>query len=794
MNGLRLDNGADALAGGYSGKAIQPGKPEESLLLKRITSTKKGEQMPPNGPPLAAEEVAALRSWIAEGAKWPDNGKPRVRRKSTHWAFQPLALPALPDLSAAPAAWRNNPIDAFVWARLQKEGLTPSPAAEATTLLRRLKLDLLGLPPTPDEVQAFLADKRPDAYARWVDQFLASPHYGERWARQWLDLARYADSDGFEKDQVRPHAWRWRQWVIDALNADMPFDQFSLEQIAGDLLPNATIDQQVATGFHRNVLVNREAGVDRAEARYEQLVNRVNTVGTTWLGLTMGCSQCHDHKYDPISQREYYQMMAVFNGADDKDIDAPLPGELGPYRRALPEYRKQRLAVEQQYGLIPHLRQWEAKMREAWANPGKDPNFDFWVTSMSAMVDHAKRLVHTPAEQRSEKDHIRLMNYWVANPGPEVGRDKALKDKIAEARKKLADIDAGFPSLTQAYVLTPHPEKPQTYITLRGDYRALGIPVQEGTLEVLHPLQQNPGEPARLAFARWIASKENPLTPRVTVNRAWQEFFGRGLVRTSEDFGRQGDKPSHPELLDYLAKSFVDGGMRLKSLHRQIVLSATYRQSSQGRPELQSKDPENILLARQSRLRLSAEAIRDASLLSSGILNPVVGGPSFRPYLPKGVAELGYGNSVKWAESQGKERYRRGLYIHFQRTTPYPQLINFDAPDSNVACSRRKPSNNALQALNLLNDPVFNEAAQALAQELLAELPQASVTARVDRLFLRALGRTPSDAERSALARYLDRQADLLRQEGRAPAEIPDQLWAGAARVLLNTDEFITRE
>ena len=770
-NGLRFDDGQAALKGGYSGPVIVPGRAAESEIIRRVLSDKSAIVMPPTGPRLSNDEVARLQAWINAGAVWPKSTRAAAKRRgASHWAFQPVQRPA-------------GSVDSFVLARLEAEGLPPSPRANKSQLIRRLKLDLIGLPPTAEEIAAFVADPRPDAYERLVDTYLASPHYGEKWARQWLDLARYADSDGYEKDQVRPHAWRYRQWVINALNADMPFDQFTIEQIAGDLLPNATTEQKVATGFHRNVLVNREAGVDRAEARFEQIINRTNTVTTTWLGLTAGCAQCHDHKFDPISQKEYYQLFALFNGADDVDLDAPLNGEMGPYLRALPAYRQQRQALLDEYKIPALLTSWEDKMRETWANPGKDPEFDFWVTSMSAMFDHANRIVHTPIAKRSQREQDRLFTYFVNNPGPQFKNNKELGEKFKELRTKLQKLDGDFPALTQAYTIAAHPDHPVTKIAVRGDYKNLGITVEPGTLSILPPMR----EPGRLGFARWLVAKDNPLTARVIVNRYWQEFFGRGLVKTSEDVGTQGDKPSHPELLDHLAASFMDGGWSVKNLHREIVTSAAYQQSSKYRPDVAEKDSDNMLLARQSRLRLSAEQIRDAALYAGDILDLEVGGKSIKPPLPKGVAELGYGNSVKWAESTGKDRYRRGLYVHYQRTTPYPLLVNFDAPDSNVSCSRRRASNTPLQALNLLNDPVFLEAAHAVA------VRTANSPARLQSMFEIVIGRAPTESEKQSLARYLDKQITILKAEGRSPAEADAEAWTGVARVLLNTDEFINR-
>ncbi len=783
-NGLRVDDGAALIQGGYSGAAVVPGKPGESKLLERLKSSEKGHMMPPAGARLSPEEIATISKWIETGAKVPAaSAAGPARRESNHWAFQPVKKPAVPAGS--------NAIDYFVRERLKKEGLTPSPEADRRTLARRVKLDLVGLAPTPEEVAAFVNDTRPNAYERMVDRYLASPHYGERWARPWLDLARYADSDGYEKDNVRPHAWRYRQWVIDALNNDMGFDRFTIAQMAGDLLPNATVEDRVATGFHRNVLTNREAGVDRAEARYEQLINRTNTLGTTWLGLTTGCAQCHDHKYDPFSQREFYQLYAFFNEADDVDIDAPMAGEMGPYLKALPGYRRDREKLLAEYK-IPELQtRWEGKMRAAFANPGKDAEFDFWITSMSAMVDHAMRMLHKDPASRTERERDILADYFISNPGPENGRDKELTAKFKELRAKLADLKKTMPFLTQAYTMGTHPDRPKTHITIRGDYKALGIEVQPGTPAVLPPMQRKDGEPARLSFARWLVSRENPLTPRVTVNRAWQEFFGRGLVRTSEDFGATGEKPTHPELLDWLTAEFMDQGWSLKKLHKQILMSATYRQSSRYRPEVAEKDSDNTLLARQARLRLPAELIRDTALQVAGILNPEIGGKSVMPFLPKGVGELAYGGS-KWKETFGKEAYRRGLYIHYQRTTPYPLLVNFDAPDSNMACSRRRPSNGPLQALNLLNDPVFLEASNAFAVRALAQ--SSSTSERLETMFTLAMGRAPSESERQTLARYLDKQTGVLTGEGRTGEPLTQAAWSGVARVLFNLDEFINRE
>jgi hypothetical protein len=787
-NGLRLDNGADALRGGYSGPAILPGNSAKSRLIERVSSGKEGVRMPPAGPQLSAVEVATLRAWIDAGAAWPSEtaAAPKAAQnpKSKHWAFQPVSNPAPPVVKNV--KWVRNPIDAFVLAKLEKEDISPSPEAPKETLLRRLTLDLIGLPPTPQQVFEFLADTSESAYERAVDRLLATPQYGERWARPWLDLAHYADSDGYEKDQVRPYAWRWRNWVIDALNRDLPFDRFTIEQLAGDLLPNRTAEQWVATGFLRNTLTNREAGVDREEARFEQIVNRTNTVATTWLGLTMGCAQCHDHKYDPISQRDYYQLLAFFESADEQNIDAPMAGEIGPYLAALPEYTAKREALLQEFSVSELFSPWEAKMREAIDFPGRSPEWDFSLTSMKAMFDNAVKVLKRSATERTPRQQRELVDYFVFRTGsaPELDQNKITKFK--ELRAKLRALDEEFPSLTQAPVMVEDEAAPATCIRIKGDWRQKGISVPKNTPAVL-PAIGTEGKPDRLALARWLVSNQNPLTARVQVNRSWQEFFGRGLVRTSEDFGTMGEKPSHPELLDWLASNFIED-WSLKRLHKTIVMSATYRQSSNARKELSTRDPENTLLARQARLRLPAELVRDAALSASGLLDTRIGGPSVRPPQPAGVAELGYGNSVKWVASKGKDRYRRGLYIHFQRTTPYPMLMNFDTPDSNVACTRRSRSNTPLQSLNLLNDEVFFEAANALAWRIENQAAR-SLTERLDTAFLFAVGRQPTESERRRLAQYHDEQARIFAKENSKLSP-----WVGVARVVLNLDEFITRE
>ena len=796
MKGLRVDDAVALLS------VVVPGNSAGSKLFQRVSSTKKGFAMPPIGEPLTSGEIALIRDWIDQGAKIPAGAIARsANAKTSHWSFQPIKHARVPQVHDA--AWVRNPIDNFVLARLEAEGIRPSQEADRNTLIRRLSLDLTGLPPSPEEVEAFNHDNHPDAYERLVDRLLTSPHYGEMRARGWLDLAHYADSDGYEKDLVRPWAWRYRQWVIEAFNRDMPYDEFTVEQLAGDLMPNATVEQRVATGFLRNTLTNREAGVDRTQARFEQIVNRTNTVATVWLGLTVGCAQCHNHKFDPITQKDYYQFFAFFNRADEIDIDAPLPGELGPYLEARPAYDKKRREILEQYH-VPELQaQWEPRIQKAFREQGKDLEWDFAVTEMRASFDGADRFLKGEWAKRTERQAERLTDYFVSHLGPDLDKDKEKTSALKEARQKLRDLKATLPEIAQAQAMEESPNPPQSNIHLGGDYQALGAPV-EPNIPSLFPQATLSPAPNRLALARWLVARDNPLTARVAVNRMWQDFFGRGLVHTSEDFGTQGDKPSHPELLDWLATEFQDHDWSMKYMRKLIVMSAAYRQSSAVRKELENRDPDNVLIARQARLRLPAESIRDEALAASGLLNTAIGGKSVRPPQPAGVAELGYADNVKWPESKGPDRYRRGLYIHFQRTTPYPMLMNFDEPDSNTTCTRRNRSNTPLQALNLLNDPVFMEAAQALTTRVLEEtaggLPQ-----RIDYAFELCLSRRPHARERERLIEYYEQQKQLLAKnpkaaEGMQPfrpegVEAPDAAaWVGVSRVLLNLDEFITRE
>lgn len=656
---LRLDVREEAVK-----KAITPGNPEQSEFWHRISTEDPDDIMPPpsSPKPLTDSERSVLLQWIDGGAEYQE-----------HWSFQPIGHPKPPSTRSAKGA--QNSIDLFVRAKLDEHQLQPAPA----TLIRRVSLDLTGLPPTPQEVEKFVRDYATNnqAYDHLATRLLSSPRFGERWGRHWLDMARYADSNGFLGDGLRPDAWRYRDWVIDSFNRDQPFDQFTIEQLAGDLLPDPTPSQLTATGFHRNAAINTEAGVDKELARFQNLADRVNTTGRVWLGLTVGCAQCHTHKYDPITIRDYYGFYAFFNNTQDR-------------------------------------------------------------------------------EQPGTKAQI-----------------------LAE--------------LTQ--------ERRQTYVHLGGDYARRGPDVVPASLSHLPPLKKAPDatEANRLDLARWIVSPQNPLTARVAVNHVWSRLFGTGLVATEDDFGTTGESPSHPELLDWLATEFIAQGWSRKELIRLIVSSATYRQSAAHRDDLTEIDPLNRLLARQNRLRLEAEIVRDSALSVSGLLTPSIGGPSFRPPLPEDLFDVG--RSKGWKASPGAERYRRSLYIITLRSTLYPLLTTFDAPDAAEACVRRDRSNTPLQALALLNEGVFVEAAQSLARRALttsdSPLPQ---------LFRQILNRQPRPEEIDRLSAFHAEQLRRFKANPKLALDLtsesdlpppPDFAEAAAltttARVLLNLDEFINR-
>jgi hypothetical protein len=726
--------------------------------------------------------------------------------ESGHWSYQPIGRPVPPAFGKMDSA-----IDAFVRQRLRQEDIAPSPPAGRATQIRRVTLDLLGLPPTPQEVDAFLTDDRPDAYQRLVDRLLASPRYGERWARPWLDLCHYADTDGYLTDQLRPVAWRYRHWLIGALNANMPFDQFTVEQLAGDLLPGATQDQRIATGFLRQTLSNREGGADIEEFRVFQVLDRVSMVGTTWLGLTVGCARCHDHKYDAVSQQEFYQFYAYFNNADEANFDAPLPGDVAAYRadRAVYERQRRQLLAPHREAVEQFQRRWEAKMLHAWKHPSEDHVWDrqwellglVWGGGLGEGQLEGTEICKLPWEKRSGRQKDDLMDYFLPRASI-VDPEKYKQLELGSLKSKLDELKKQFPAVSRAPAMQAAVNHRQTFVHERGEFRDRGEDVEPAGLACLPGIPTGE-EDSRLSLARWLVSSPNPLTARVVVNRLWQEFFGTGLVDTPEDFGTRGSLPSHPRLLDWLAGQFIDSGWDVKQIQRLIVTSATYRQSSRPRPELAERDPYNRLLYCQRSLRIPGEAVRDVALAASGLLSTKMGGPSVKPPQSQSVIKEAFGSNP-WDVSDGEDRYRRAVYTFILRTTPYALTATFDAPSPQEPCARRDRSNTPLQALTLLNDPAFFDMAQALAQRVLAE-PAASDRERLVRAFRLCLGRQPLVEEVDQLEKYLQAQRRLLGDHpeqaqamvtfdsGTVPV-VEAAAWSSTCSILLNLHEFITRD
>ena len=785
-SGLSLESRESILLGGNRGPAIRPGDPEHSRLIQAVMQV--GDlKMPPTGK-LRTEEIAVLRRWVELGLPWPKTvpspASPSPR--SDHWAFQAIRRSTVPPVENS--SWVRNPIDNFILARLETEGLPPSSEADRATLIRRLNLDLIGLPPSIEEVDSFLADKSPQAYAKVVDRLLASPHYGERWARDWLDVARYADTNGFGFDRPRV-IWRYRDWVIQALNQDLPFDQFVIEQLAGDLLPNATLKQKIATGFHRNTMINEEGGVDQKQYRVEAIFDRIKTTGTAFLGLTVGCAQCHDHKYDPISQREYYRLFAFFNNQDEPIINTVRPSEVETFRRISVDFKLEKLRLETEIAqreaeLIDSIPRWEARLTEE--NRKKAP-------------PNIQEILQIPAGQRTLSQVEDLETFYKEERDPVyLERQRALELLVSTPNERNPDQ---FTTL----VLAEKGEPQKSHILIGGDFLKPGGEVSPGVPAVLPPLQIQEGPvPNRLHLARWLVNEKHPLTSRVTVNRIWQRYFGRGLVPTPEDFGTQGEPPSHPQLLDWLATEFMRQRWSLKDLHRLIVTSATYRQSSRVTPELIKRDPQNILLGRSPRYRVEGEVVRDIALSVGGLLHHRIGGPSVFPPQPAGITDLSRGNLI-WVTDADQNRYRRGLYTFWKRTSPYPALITFDVPTADQTVARRDRTNTPLQALVTLNEALFVEAAEGLALRLLREAP-AEEPARLEYAFRLCLARKPDRMEKETLATFLRNERERFRgNPGQARPLVPQSApaglepwrfaaWFAVSRVLLNLDETITRE
>ena len=784
---LRLDLYARIKEGGNSGPAFVAGKPAESRFLQALAGDKPDvSRMPPKGA-VPAEQVAILKRWVEEGAKGPATEEAVAGGpvKSSHWSFQPVKRLPVPAVADAV----RNPIDNFVRARLAKEGLKPSPEADKITLLRRVTLDLTGLPPTPKEVEEFLADTSADAYEKAVERLLKSPHYGEHQARLWLDGARYADSNGFTIDSPRS-IWKYRDWVINAFNADLPFDRFTIEQLAGDLLPKPTTDQLVATGFHRNTMINQEGGIDVEQFRVESVIDRVNTTGSVWLGLTVGCAQCHDHKFDPISQKEYYQLFAFLNNCDEPNIDIQSPEEAA--RR-----KELREAIEKVTKLLREIDPTSPEAVTKWERGLTDQTRTALPKNVAAIFlvaengRNPKQLATLEAAHRK----IDALRHMVGHSTPMMAATHvALLDRRKGLEKELAALKARESMPISTMVVRERKTPRDTRVLLGGDFTRPGVPVNPGYLAAL---PAKPKAANRLDLAKWLVSPDNPLTSRVTVNRAWGQLFGTGMVETENDFGTQGTPPSHPELLDWLASEFVARGWSVKALHALIVTSATYRQSSKARPDLDKVDARNRLLGRQSRIRVNAESVRDVALAASGLLSPTVGGPSVFPPQPDGVYRFTQVDK-NWKASTGEDRFRRGMYTYFWRSAPHPQLVTFDAPDASTSCTRRNRSNTPLQALTLLNDEGFYEYAQGLGARIAREA-NGDDTAKLRFAFRVCLSREPNARELARLQAFLShQQADLQSRPTEAKAvspAAPDRAaWVMVARVLLNLDEFITRE
>ncbi len=954
--GLRLDTAAGLRKGGTSGLAFISGKSADSLIVQRILGQGDGPRMPMGFAPLSDSEIAKIRLWIDQGASFAAGAGGK-----RHWSYDPPKRSPLPMVKQK--AWIRNPIDAFVLARLEKENLKPSAEAPREILARRASLDLTGLPPTVEELDRFLADKRPDAYDRYVDRLLASPHYGEKMARTWLDLARYADTNGYEKDLPR-QMWLWRDWVINAFNRNEPFDQFTIDQLAGDLLPNATRDQLIATGFHRNSMLNDEGGIDPEEFRVVAVIDRVDATATTWMGTTMACAQCHDHKYDPLPQKDYYRFFAFFNQSADNGRDATpmMPVPTAAQQAELDEIGKRLAVVNNELAILKprflkelaHLgmrQTWEVPVPEAKAAganlkvlpdnsilaSGPDPKADRYTVSFplqgdlhgirleaipdpslpegssgrnfngnfvvrrvfakvidangierklnlkSARADfsqgdfdpnstirdgdglgwaiagfepanrtrHAlvieldgmymakpgdrlvveiqhqtrypnhnlgrfrisvtsdetlaatipptaaqQAILDKPEAQRTTKETEALQAYYLAS-SPELAEQQA---KSAELRKRQDELNAMIPTvMVMRNTAKPRPNR----ILKRGDFRTPGDPVVPGTPEVLGGTCDRQD---RLGLARWLVDPKNPLTSRVEINRLWEQCFGRGLVGTPEDFGSQGDAPSHPELLDFLASEMITRKWDMKAMLKLIVTSATYRQSSRVRPEIAKEDPYNILLSHGPRFRMEAEGVRDIALRASGRLSETIGGPSVMPPQPPGIWENSfsfYDTRERWVNATGPNRYRRGLYTYWRRTAPFPMAMTFDLKSRDSCTAHRSRTNTPLQALNTLNDPLFLECAGALGTRMSLAKTQEKAIAYG---FQACTSRLPNEQEiglikkvyQAALAKYKADPAkatQFLKAAGVDKKEmrtVENAAWVVVANVLLNLDETIT--
>jgi hypothetical protein len=766
---LRLDEEASAKSNREGDIAIVPGKPELSSIIQRIESKDPDDVMPPpkQHKVISPDQVALLKTWIRQGARW---GK--------HWSYEPVATVKVPSNGEA------NPIDAFLLERLKKEKLSFAPVADRSLLIRRTALDLTGLPPTPAELTR-LAQATP---TELVDYYLAQPTFGEHWARGWLDLARYADSAGYPSDPGRT-IWPYRDWVIRAFNANQRFDRFSVEQLAGDLLPNPTQDQLIATAFHRNTMTQNEGGTNDEEYRTAAVIDRVNTTYAVWMGTTMACAQCHTHKYDPITITEYFRSYALLNQTADSDKADERPTmEVLP-----PEQKAARTALQQR------LTQADAALAQtkgSWLT-----GFDAWLSTKATIPEKkVAALFALPKDKRTAAQLKQLQDYYVRNVAPET---KMERETAAQLRKQLADLK---PPTVPVMEELPGSKQRKTFVQLRGNWQALGDEVTAGVPVAWHATPTK-ASLNRLGFAEWLVSPRNPLTARVQVNRLWETVFGVGIVRSSEEFGSQGDLPVHPELLDWLAGEYVRSGWDTKHMLRLMFTSRAYRQISASNPSLNERDPDNRLLARGPRFRPPGELLRDQALAVAGLLSTKMYGPPVRPMRPASGLSAAFGGSNDWSTSTGEDAHRRSVYTDTRRNSPYPSFATFDAPNRETCTLRRDRSNTPLQAFVTLNDPVFVEASQGLARRLLKEGP-ADTAGRLQLAFRLCVARAADAHEIKALETLLQRSLATYRQDPALAAKMATQplgpankgadlaelaAWTAVAGVMMNLDEFLMR-
>jgi len=777
---LRFDTKEGAFRLKDNKTVIQPGNAAQSEIIRRITSTDADDLMPPadSNRKLTARQIELLKQWVQQGAKW-----------GTHWALVPPVSPAIPQVKQK--AWPRNPIDAFVLAKLEKEELNPSPEAPKHSLIRRVTLDLTGLPPTPPEVAAFLPHSSPDAYEKVVDRLLASPRYGERMSWEWLDAARYADTNGYQGDSTRT-MWPWRDWVIEAFNKNMPFDQFTIQQLAGDLLPNATTEQKLATAFCRNHMINGEGGRIADENRVDYVMDQTETMSTVWLGLTVGCARCHDHKFDPITQREYYQFFSFFNntpvnGGNGSGQAAPVIDFGSQEQKA--KTAELSTAVQKAAVVILPLEK-DLFPREEKQTPDASKA----VAGLSGNIVAA--LKRTP-EKRSV-DALREMANFFKTKQPKYAEALTSLKKAIEARDQAAS------AIPRVMVMEEMSKPRDAFILNKGAYDKPTEKVTPGVPAALPALPKDAAK-NRLTLATWLVSPDHPLTARVTVNRYWQQFFGVALVKTVDDFGVQGETPIHQDLLDYLATQFVKSGWNVKAMHRLIVTSATYRQSSKVTPELFERDPENRLMARASRYRLPIFAIRDQALSASGLLVEKLGGPPVKTYQPPGIWEEATFGQIKYQQDHGEALYRRSQYIFWRRIVG-PTLF-FDTASRQTCTVKQSHTNTPLQALTILNDITYNEAARALAQRIMKANP--TPESRISQAYQLLIARDPTPDEQRILLASLQRLrqqyttdkpaalkllsiGESKRDEKLDPVE--HAAYTALCTIVMNLDETLTRE